>query len=133
MVQTDGTPSSVNSTGLDPTGDNFSIFASTVNAPLYTGSAGFNMGVARPGDYTNALTFTPYVPGTYTTVKYGTLSIYQALSSQIYSIGFGQFAGYSPYDSGGQCMVFLFNQPQTKTNLQTLTLGWRWTWNRIIQ
>ena len=135
MVQTDGTPSSVNSTGLDPTGNyyNFSIFASTVNAPLYTGSAGFNMGVARPGDYTNALTFTPYVPGTYTTVKYGTLSIYQALSSQIYSIGFGQFASYYPYDSGGQCMVFLFNQPQTKTNLQTLTLGWRWTWNRIIQ
>jgi hypothetical protein len=136
MVQTDGNSSGL--AGLDPTGlysYNFFVFASTVNTPLYTGSAGVNMGVNRLGDYavSNTTTSTPYVSGTYTTVKYGTLSMYQAVSSQIYSIGFGQIAGYYPYNSGGQIMVFLFNQPQTKTNLQTLTLGWRWTWNRIIQ
>ena len=119
-------------------GQSFCVFASTINTPLITGSANTQSNaVTRPGDYTSGPSFlTPYVNGTYTLAKYGTLSIYQATSSQIYSIGFGTLYGFItiwPYDTNGQCMAFVFNQPQTKTNLQTLTLGWRWNWNRTIQ
>ena len=125
---------------LDPVGGSstFCVFASNVNSPLYTGSANTQSAVYRLGDFSspyNGLFYGPYVNGTYTTVKYGTLSIYQATSSQLYSIGFGIYQQYGPqpYDGTGQAMTFVFNQPQTKTNLQTLTLGWRWTWSRTIQ
>jgi len=121
----------------------FCIFASSVSASLITGSINTQSNaVSRPGDYTGGPTFiTSYVNGTYTLAKYGTLSIYQATMSNIYSVGFGTLQSYpeiglvtvSPYDENGQCMAFVFNQPQTKTNLQTLTLGWRWNWNRTVQ
>ncbi len=119
-------------------GQSFCVFASSVSASLITGSVNTQSNaVTRPGDYTSGPSYiTPYVNGTYTLAKYGTLSIYQATMSNIYSIGFGTLFGFItvwPYDTAGQCMAFVFNQPQTKTNLQTLTLGWRWTWNRTIQ
>lgn len=78
-----------------------------------------------------------YTNGSYTQLKYGTLSIYQGVSNNIRSMGFGgtgNVNGYLTHDpaGAGQCMVFVFDQPQVKTNLQTLTLQWKWTWDRVI-
>lgn len=83
-------------------------------------------------------TIAPYTNGSYTQYKYGTLSIYQGVSNNIRSMGFGGTGnnGYTLHPdpfSGGQCMVFVFDQPQVKTSLQTLTLQWKWSWSRIIQ
>jgi hypothetical protein len=119
----------------------FSIFASDVSASVYTGSIGYATGVNRPGDYTTiAPTLGNYITGTYTNTKSAYFSIYQANLLNIRSIGFGtlvtnQFSNpvIYPYDPTGSTMVFVFDQPQAKTNYQTLTFAWRWTWNRIIQ
>ena len=147
------TPSSVNSNGnqdgggpfsmtsLDPSSTNFYIFASDSTAPFYTGSLIYGAGIPRAGDYTLVGgTVGSYVPGTYTNIKYGTLTIYQGISSNIRTIGFGggvfAIGVYSfvvPNDSNGQNVLFTFDQPQAKTNLQTLTLSWRWSWGRTIQ
>jgi hypothetical protein len=127
----------VNSVGhLSP----FYIFASTVSASVFTGSIGFGTAAAsRPGDYGNTGIAVSYITGTYTLVKSAYLTIYQATSSNIMTIGFGMdytLGGsepVAPYDQNGQCMIFVFDQPQTKTSLQTLTLGWRWSWSRVLQ
>lgn len=90
------------------------------------------------GDYAFG-TIDTYTNGTYRQRKYGTLSIYQGVSNNIRCMGFGGTGNVNCYgltpppNSGGQCMVFVFDQPQTKTNLQTLTLQWLWSWSRVIQ
>lgn len=84
-------------------------------------------------------TIAPYINGTYAQYKYGTLGIYQGVSNNIRCMGFGGTANVNCYGltpnvyGGGQCMLFIFDQPQTKTNLQTLTLQWKWSWSRVIQ
>jgi len=133
---------------LDPSGQHmpgnspipFCIFASDVSASVVTGSIGYGTAIDRPGDYGYTGMTTYYVPGTYTLTRNAYLTIYQATSSNINSIGFGMY-GYNPFtqtwippwQSIAQAMVFVFDQPQTKTNLQTLTLGWRWSWSRVLQ
>ena len=147
------TPSSVNSNGnqdgggqfsmtsMDPASTNFYIFASDSSAPFYTGSLIYGAGIYRPGDYTLVGgSLGSYVPGTYTNTKSGTLTIYQGISSNIRTIGcaggvfqVGVYSFVLPNDQNGQMMLFTFDQPQSKTNLQTLTLSWRWSWGRTIQ
>lgn len=96
---------------------------------------------AAPGAETDwaAGTMASYTKGSYTQLKYGTLSIYQGVSNNIRSMGFGCTGNVNCYlltptpNSSGQCMVFVFDQPQVKTNRQTLTLQWKWTWSRVIE
>lgn len=127
---------------LDPSNQNeFFVFASTYTASFYTGSATTGLANALPFAESSPLSSVgSYVPGTYTNTKTGVLSIYQATSSNIMTIGFGtnvynQFFNLvdNPWGNYGQCMIFAFNQPQTKTSFQTLTLTWRWNWSRVIQ
>jgi hypothetical protein len=119
----------------------FCIWASTSGDPLVTGSAVYVGGApSRGGDWVqgNSMIYVP-ATGSWAMYKTGTLTIYQAASTAIRSIGFGaaininQYWYVFPNDPAGQAMAFVFDQPQTKTNLQTLTLGWKWTWGRIIQ
>lgn len=121
----------------------FSIYVSDTSASLYTGSVSINGAVGRNpiGNYSiGAATFGPYVAGTYTLTKTATIDIYNGNSANIRSMGFGcvvnpnLYGEYThPWDTSAQVMTFIFDQPQTKTALQTLTLAWRWNWSRVIQ
>lgn len=127
--------------GLDPFGGSFYIFAVESTASAYTGSITYGSGTLRPGDFsTGGWTIGNYVTGSYTNTKANQMALTQAVLTDIRSIGFGagdfvigQFNFVDPNDQNGQATVFIFDQPQTKTNLQTLTLSWRWYWNRVIQ
>jgi hypothetical protein len=81
----------------------------------------------------------PYIPGSYVIYKRATFDVSSANVTNIRSVGFGLYyylGGdiYSrPYWGNAQAFCCVFTQPQTKTNLQTLTLGWKSTWARVIQ
>lgn len=80
-----------------------------------------------------------YVPGSFTRTKTATFSIYQAISTNLRSLGFGMDINYQfgnladAWTPPAQSFCMVFNQPQTKTSLQTLTVSWRWRWNRLLQ
>ena len=132
--------------------NNILIWASTNSASLISSSLAMEPGggnaIVRTlidsqtsgFDFSDRGTVTTYLTGTYTQYKHAELDIYQANSTNIRTIGIGGvawdgIASYSgnPYDASGQLYVFLFDEPQTKTNLQTLTLQYKWTWARVIQ
>jgi len=122
----------------------FSVFISSDSRSLVTGS-----GIVAGGAIARSLNTewvmgnpTSYVvaTGSYGLIKTATHTIYQSNLTDIRSIGMGSAYnpnGYgwsvSPYDAMGQAMTFVFDEPQTKTNLQTLTLSWKWNWYRVIQ
>ena len=80
-----------------------------------------------------------YVAGSFTRTKTATFSIYQIIYTVIRSLGFGmdinnQYGNLADaWDTAAQSFCMRFDQPQTKTSLQTLTVSWRWRWNRILQ
>jgi hypothetical protein len=79
-----------------------------------------------------------YVPGSYTYVKATKFNIYATPTTNLYSIGLGQnyvvfpSVFYYPYQNGHQAFCFKFQQPQTKTNTQELFVGFRFTWDRVL-
>ena len=73
----------------------------------------------------------PYIPGTYERIKYLTIGSNYMNSNSIRSFGFGSVDYYANHEATAFAMVF--DQPQTKTNMQTLTISFRWSWGRVIQ
>lgn len=71
-----------------------------------------------------------YVLGSYQVFKSGTFLVAQIARNDIRSMGLGITVNSFPTrDNAFNC---LFNQPQTKTNVQTLTLSFVYSWSRIL-
>jgi hypothetical protein len=73
-----------------------------------------------------------YVPGSYTFYRNGTFQVNQIPRNDLRTIGFG-LNSYGQSWSAGHCAYFaVFTENQTKTNVQTLSLSWMWTWGRVL-
>ncbi len=74
-----------------------------------------------------------YVPGSYTLYRNGTFQVNQIPRNDLRTIGFGLGLIYGSAWAGGHCAYFaVFTENQTKTNVQTLSLSWVWTWGRVL-
>jgi hypothetical protein len=109
-----------------------SIFASTNAAPL----AAFGNAVDRSTTGVDGpqMSKASYTNGSYLCDKTGNIMAGALSSNAIRSIGFGLGDGgfTHPYGSTAQAYCFVFDQPQTVTNTQTLSLTFRYTWGRIL-
>jgi len=81
-------------------------------------------------------TLTPYTCGSYSRFKYATFGLNDSNSDRLYTCGLGSRHG-SPlfYDPWFQACAYTmrFDQPQVKTDTQTLTLYFKYTWGRILE
>jgi len=111
--------------------------ATTMGAFVSTNSqscANYNSGVNREinGVSYAADTFTQdaYVPLSFTAYKTATFAVANANVNNIRCIGVGSsFNGHQGFYCGFACV---FNQPQTKSNIQTLSLTYVWNWGRTL-
>ena len=113
-----------------------SMFASSDSSSL----APFGSSVDRSTNgYYVGISLDPYTTGSYVIYKRGTFDVSSANMTNIGSIGIGLYFYQSgdiyakPYVATNQAFCCVFTQPQTKTNLQTLTMIWKSTWSRVIQ
>ena len=76
----------------------------------------------------------PYVTGSYECYKYYTFTVSQISTSSIASFGIGyDNPGSNIYSyNSGQGFCIAFEQTQSKTNTQTLTMYFKWNWGRIL-
>ena len=134
-IDTNG--NSVNAySALDPyfintTGIYSSIFASTNSSSL----AAFGSAIDRSNSAADGpqMSKAAYTNGSYMCDKTGTINAGAISSNTLRSIGFGLGGGgFHPYTSNAQAYCFVFDQPQTLTNTQTLSLTFRYTWGRIL-
>jgi hypothetical protein len=107
------------------------IFISTNSSSLASvGSAvdrSASLAAASP-----AMSKAAYTNGNYYCDKTGTTTASFA-SNTIRSMGFGIFGGgVFPYNASQQAYCFVFDQPQTLLNTQTLSLTFRYSWGRIL-
>jgi len=140
--------SSVTSTGttaisgavFEPITTAYGVFLSSTSSSLRaagTGSQTNWCGDVTSADPLGALTRTPYGgSGSFSVLKYGTFTETQfAPQSRLAATGLGGLAaGYGVFGCGpDQCFfVSVFDQNQTKTDTQQLTLYWRFRWGRTI-
>ena len=85
---------------------------------------------------TSATTMAAYVTNSFYTDLSTLFGLPDAVSSSIRSIMLGYSnAGSSnyPYDALRQVFTFVLDNPQAKTNTQTLTLTIRFTWSRVLK
>lgn len=76
-------------------------------------------------------TKSPYVPLSFTLYKTGTFTTSQFNRNDARTIGIGLLDYYGDYYAG-DVFCCVFNQNQTKSNIQTLTLSFVWTWGRTL-
>ena len=84
-------------------------------------------------DYATMLTDV-YVPGSYTLYKSGIFTVVQLPENDLRTLGIGWYNGY-PYLPWADinCGHFIvLTENQTKTNVQTLTLTYVWSWGRVL-
>ena len=75
-------------------------------------------------------TLDAYTGGTFTRTKRAVYGVLDAVSTTIRSMGVTSDAsGNSPKDGGIRCV---FDQKQEKNNVSSLTLVFRWTWDRVF-
>jgi hypothetical protein len=103
-----------------------SMAMSTENGAIATYNT-TQVNVTPPTGGTLALTQASYVSGSYTSTWSGTFTAENGNSSSIYKLV--TFSGESIFDLG---LIYLFNFPQEKSNLYTLTVTWQYSWNRIF-
>jgi hypothetical protein len=121
ISQTDTNGASVGTAWLDPAGTP-SIFASN-----YTGSnpnAGTDINRQGSSYATTNTTMNAYVPLSFTAYKNGTFATNQVAENDLQTIGIG--------NGGNNAFCCVFTQAQTKTNVQTLTLSFIYTWGRVL-
>lgn len=103
-----------------------------------TAPAAFNTYVARYLDGSSssgngsAGGILTYVPGSYMVYKYSTIGVGYGNSSNIRSIAMGTNV-YTPVPDSGQKHVIVFDVPHEKTNLQIMSVTYKFSWSRIIQ
>jgi len=124
---------------LDPS-NGASFFLSTTATPL----AAFNSAVDRSGvasyagwgDGGTKTTLSTYVPNSFTRTKTAVHGFSGMVRSDIRSMGFGYYDVPSvgsivyPAMATNQAYCFVFDEPQTKSSNQKLTVTYRWTWDR---
>jgi hypothetical protein len=118
---------------LDPCGDNSSaqIFLSTSTRSLSPFGSAYARGTApNVADYVNTIRAAYPGSGYYYCDKTGTFGLTQMNRSDIGSMGLGD--GSTPYDATHQKYCMVFEQTQSKSNTQTLTLTWRFSWDRTL-
>jgi hypothetical protein len=116
-----------NRSALEPSDNNSGIFISTNSASLAT----YGTGIGRATGETwavNILTNGPYITGSYTLAKTATFSAVSFNASNLRSMGLGATGGAASQNY----YAFVFDQPQTKTNTQTLTLSFVYSWGRVL-
>jgi hypothetical protein len=74
-----------------------------------------------------ALAESSYTAGSYLVTWSGTYAVDEGNSSTIYKL-----ITTDPYNEQSEGLIYLFNMPQQKTNLYTLTVVWQYTWGRIF-
>lgn len=99
---------------------------------ISTSLANFDSTVNRNGGIfaNSSMTTEPYTPLTFTLFKDATFDVTQGNTTNLRSMGVGSNWALNPAGSVFFCCVF--NQNQTKTNIQTLTLTFVWTWGRVL-
>jgi len=107
-----------------------SIFVSTNSSPL--SSFGSAVDRSTTAIYSNQMSKAAYTNGSYYCDKTGTTTSGFS-SNTIRSIGFGVLGGGKyPYGADQQAHCFVFDQPQTLLNTQTISLTFRHSWGRIL-
>jgi hypothetical protein len=83
--------------------------------------------VTPPTGGTSALAQASYVSGSYVSTWSCTFSAENGNSSSIWRL-----VTYDPASISFLGLIYLFNFPQEKSNLYTLTIVWQYSWNRIF-
>lgn len=74
-----------------------------------------------------------YVNGSYFKYKYSSFGLTIGNSTNIRSIAMGAYYSGGAYPNGNyQCLVFVFDVPQTKTNTQLAFMTYKFSWSRTI-
>lgn len=118
---------------LEPPGGGY-IFGSSNSqslTPMGSTPRDRNQNVAYHGAST-----LPYVQGTYEMYRYTTFTLNELNTSSIASFGFGnQYISfgidYHPWYANC-AFAMVFDQNQTKYNTQTLTMYFKWNWDRVL-
>lgn len=112
----------------------FSMFASVNSSSL----ASFGSAIDRRTSYATGgygqASKSSYTAGNYYCDRTSVLSVGTMGSNSIRSIGFGVggIDGGNSADNSHQAYCFVFDQPQTLLNTQTLSLTFRTSWSRIL-
>ena len=92
-----------------------------------TALAAFGSAVTRTSSGTTTdFSRASYTNGNYYIDKTGVFPTSQLVSNAIYSIGLGNTT------NTGQSYAFLFNQTQSKSSAQTLSITFRYAWSRVL-
>ena len=127
LTDTAGNSSNPGFAALDPAVSVYMFLSSTSTA---LGNSGVSWAGTSLGAVGN--TVSPYTPLTFTCNKICVFPVASSVSTNIRSTGVG-FVNYNnPATNGYNCFVMVFNQPQTKTNVQTLTLAFQYNWGRTL-
>lgn len=129
-VNTAGTTINTSACSLDPSG-RCSLFASTDSQSLNT----FPTATSRTSfPDISATSKAAYVPLSFTCDKTGTFTETQMNTTHIRTIGFGDSNpnDWFSYQNGVQGFCVRFDQDQTKTNIQTMSFTFRWSWGRVL-
>ena len=118
---------------LDPA--SYSGYVSIFATDSTTANGNSGVGVDRTGT-TNRdsvpTTLSPYIPSSYTIYKNVTFAVNQLTLGNIQTIGLG-WTGYNyPYAANSNAFCCVFTAPQVKSNTQTLTLSFIFTWGRVL-
>jgi hypothetical protein len=74
-----------------------------------------------------------YTLGSYTVFKTATYDVTQINANNIHTMGVSNASAPGAVQPFGNCaFLSVFNQGQTKTNIQTLSLTFVWTWSRVL-
>lgn len=126
-INNDGSTNGNNFAALDPACTPQFYMSNFSGSLLATGVAQGRGGTAVD---VCGVSIDPYVVGSYQCFKNGTFAVAQLPRNDLHSIGIGAFFNGQPYNQNSFNCVF--NQPQTKTNVQTLTLSFVYNWGRIL-
>ena len=122
-----GNPSNAEFAALDPAVSVLMFLSPTTTALGNSGTSWTGTGLGYVGS-----SFSPYTSLNFTSNKICVFPVASSVANNIRSTGVG-FVNYtSPWATGYNCFVMVFNQNQTKTNVQTLTLAFQYSWTRTL-
>ena len=118
---------------LDPAG--YSGYVSIFATDSTTANGNSGVGVDRTGttnrDYVST-TLSPYIPSSYTIYKNATFLVNQLTLGNIQTFGLAWSPYTPPWGAGNNVFCCVLTAPQAKSNTQTLTLSFIFTWGRVL-
>ncbi len=132
QINVNGTPVGYTASEPSSTSNTLShIFVSNSSSSYIGGDKG-----GSSADLSSTLTIDAYIPGSYTLYKQGSFTVSQLNRNDLRTIGIGtHYSGYPeyyPWNPNFTAFFAVFTENQTKTNIQTLSLSWVWTWGRTL-